>query len=253
MLAQMLSDQAEALSSLGRDAARAVLEAVIKERGTQNRRAELVWTGPETKQSGARDTAVVLSDLFSSARQSVLVAGFVFDHGETLLQALHGAMARGVSCSVFADGEAARNFRRDNWPFGPPFPQVYRFVPAAGVFASLHAKCVVVDHRHVFVTSANFTDRGQTRNIEVGVLLDDEPLASVLETQFSPAVWFVDEARLNVTSTRSRPGAGLLPNSSSRWTLKFVATAMRPAGASLRRTRRSAGHRTAAWPTRTRR
>ena len=187
-------DQAEALSSLGREGARALLAAVLKERNSHNRRPELVWTGPETKQSGARDTAVVLSDLFSSARQSVLVAGFVFDHGETLLRALHEAMVRGVSCSVFADGEAARDFRRDNWPFGPPFPQVYRFVPAVGVFASLHAKCVVVDHRYVFVTSANFTDRGQTRNIEVGVLLDDEPLAAVLETQFSPAQCFVDEA-----------------------------------------------------------
>lgn len=187
-------DQAEALTSLGRDAARALIASILKERDSHNRRAELVWTGPETKQSGARDTAVVLSDLFSSAQHSVLVAGFVFDHGRTLLRDLHAAMVRGVSCTVFADGEAARDFRRDNWPFGPPFPQVYRFVPAVGVFASLHAKCVVVDHRYVFVTSANFTDRGQTRNIEVGVLLDDEPLAAVLETQFSPAQWFVDEA-----------------------------------------------------------
>ena len=190
-------EHAESLSSLGRDAVRALLAAVVEERDSLHRRPELVWTGPETKQSGARDTAVVLSDLFSSARQSVLVAGFVFDHGETLLRALHEAMVRGVSCSVFADAEAAHDFRRDNWPFGPPFPQVYRFVPPQGVFASLHAKCVVVDHRHVFVTSANFTDRGQTRNIEVGVLLDDEPLATVLETQFSPAPWFVDTAAEN--------------------------------------------------------
>ena len=77
-------DKAEALSSLSRDAARALLTAVLRERGSQNRRPELVWTGPETKQSGARDTAVVLSDLFCSARQSVLVAEFVFDHAGEL-------------------------------------------------------------------------------------------------------------------------------------------------------------------------
>lgn len=47
------------------------------------------------------------------------------------------------------------------------------------------AKCVVVDARWVFVTSANFTDRGQTRTIEVGVLLEDVHLAAVLESQFS--------------------------------------------------------------------
>jgi phosphatidylserine/phosphatidylglycerophosphate/cardiolipin synthase-like enzyme len=59
-----------------------------------------------------------------------------------------------------------------------------------GVFASLHAKCVVVDGRWVFVTSANFTDRGQTRNVEVGVLLEDTRLAAVLEAQFVAGEWF---------------------------------------------------------------
>lgn len=128
-----------ALSGLGREAARLLITAVLRERVGGERRPELVWTGPETKQSGARDTAVVLSDLFSAAQQSVLLAGFVFDHGVSVLSALHQAMLRGVSCRLFADGDAARNFRRDSWPFGPPFPEILRFVPAAGIFASLHA------------------------------------------------------------------------------------------------------------------
>ncbi|MDP3569470.1 MAG: DISARM system phospholipase D-like protein DrmC [Archangium sp.] len=190
---ESLVSHAPTLSGLGRDAARLLVTAVLRDRGSRGRRPELVWTGPETKQSGARDTAVVLSDLFSSAQQSVLIAGFVFDHGATVLSALHQAMQRGVNCRLFADGDAARHFRRDNWPFGPPFPEVFRFVPAAGVFASLHAKCVVVDHHLVFVTSANFTDRGQNRNIEVGVLLHDENLAAVVEGQFSSARCFVEE------------------------------------------------------------
>lgn len=190
---EALVSHASSLSLLGRDAVRALITTLLHERQGNARRPELVWTGPETKQSGARDTAVVLGDLFRSAQQSVLIAGFVFDHGATLLEALHQAMLRGASCTVFADGEAARNFRRDNWPFGPPFPQVYRFVPTAGIFASLHAKCVVVDHRRLFVTSANFTDRGQNRNIEVGLLLDDEALAAVVEAQFVPAPWFVED------------------------------------------------------------
>ncbi|WAM28564.1 phospholipase D-like domain-containing protein [Myxococcus sp. NMCA1] len=47
-----------------------------------------------------------------------------------------------------------------------------------------------MDARWVFVTSANFTNRGQTRNIEVGVLLEDTHLAAVLEAQFSTGEWF---------------------------------------------------------------
>jgi len=34
------------------------------------------------------------------------------------------------------------------------------------------------------VTSANFTDRGQTRNIEMGVLVDDPGLANRLVHQW---------------------------------------------------------------------
>jgi phosphatidylserine/phosphatidylglycerophosphate/cardiolipin synthase-like enzyme len=49
----------------------------------------------------------------------------------------------------------------------------------------------VVDGRQVFVTSANFTDRGQTQNVEVGVLLEDARLAAVLEAQFSTGEWFI--------------------------------------------------------------
>lgn len=48
----------------------------------------------------------------------------------------------------------------------------------------------MVDGRWVFVTSANFTDRGQTRNVEVGVLLEDARLAAVLEAQFVAGEWF---------------------------------------------------------------
>jgi phosphatidylserine/phosphatidylglycerophosphate/cardiolipin synthase-like enzyme len=55
-------------------------------------------------------------------------------------------------------------------------------------YASLHAKCVVVDERWSLVGSANFTDRAQTRNIEVGALLDDPLFAQALLGQFRGAV-----------------------------------------------------------------
>jgi phosphatidylserine/phosphatidylglycerophosphate/cardiolipin synthase-like enzyme len=48
----------------------------------------------------------------------------------------------------------------------------------------LHAKCVVVDERWAFVTSANFTEAAQERNIEAGVLLDHPKLAEALVARF---------------------------------------------------------------------
>lgn len=191
---EALSELTTVLNSVGRDGCLAAVAAVIAERRRTAASPELVWTGPESRRSGARDTAVVLADLFGRATARVLLAGFVFDHAAAVLEPLHAAMARGVACRVFADAAAASAFTRDHWPFGPPFPEVYGFLPAPGTFASLHAKCVVVDGRWVLVTSANFTDRGQTRNVEVGVLLDDSNLASLLEAQFAAGDWFKRES-----------------------------------------------------------
>jgi PLD-like domain len=178
------------LNTVGREGVLVLIGALLTERRMQQEPPELVWTGPESRSSGARDTAVVLADLFRRATTNVLLAGFAFDHAAAVLGPLNEALQRGVSCRLFVDAGVATDFLREHWSFGPPFPEVYTFAPEQGVFASLHAKCVVVDGRWVFVTSANFTDRGQTRNVEVGVLLEDVRLAAVLEAQFVAGDWF---------------------------------------------------------------
>ena len=53
---------------------------------------------------------------------------------------------------------------------------------------SLHAKCVVVDDERSFITSANFTDRGQTRNVEAGVLIEDRAFSGELGAQWRQLV-----------------------------------------------------------------
>ena len=80
-------------------------------------------------------------------------------------------------------GKHARAFVQqvliDNWPWQDNYPEFYydpRTVEPGSV-ESLHAKCVVVDERLTLIGSANFTDRGQTRNIEIGVLIDDAAFA----------------------------------------------------------------------------
>lgn len=177
------------LGDLGLDGVTSVIAAVIAERRRiVGQEAELVWTGPETKVSGARDTAVVLRELFANARKSVLIAGFRFDHGKTLLEPLHAVMRdHRVACSIFADRSEAEAFIGREWPFGPPFPEVY-FDGRGEQFSSVHAKCVVVDEQEVLVTSANFTDRGQRRNVEVGVLLSDRGFAERLTRQWNSLI-----------------------------------------------------------------
>jgi phosphatidylserine/phosphatidylglycerophosphate/cardiolipin synthase-like enzyme len=86
-------------------------------------------------------------------------------------------------------GAALDAFLEANWPFGSPVPALYCDRRAlrpgqGGEYCSLHAKCLAVDGQRAFVSSANFTTRGQERNIETGVLLHDPSFASQLERQW---------------------------------------------------------------------
>lgn len=195
-----IAELAEVLSGLDAPGAERALSLVITERLCREvPRLELVWTGPEPRISESRDTAVVVRHLFEDARESVIVAGFSFDHGDDIFRPLHAAMRdHGVTTDVFLEiPEKARGhegcaadvvdaFFRKNWPFGDPKPTVYYDPRTAerGSHASLHAKCIVVDDQKALITSANFTNRGHTRNIETGVLIEDAAFASRLAGQW---------------------------------------------------------------------
>ena len=67
-----------------------------------------------------------------------------------------------------------QKFKVHNWPAGCRLPELYydcRSLTAAEGPVSLHAKCIVIDGREIFISSANFTEAAQHRNIEVGVLV----------------------------------------------------------------------------------
>jgi phosphatidylserine/phosphatidylglycerophosphate/cardiolipin synthase-like enzyme len=189
------------LSGLDQAGLVAVIQAAMAERQARPlSRTELVWTGPETRVSAARDTAVVVRELFAEAKDSVLLAGFAFTDGREIFAPLHEAMrARGVDARFFlhlndvpgySPDEAAhvgiRRFLDENWPFGDPIPSIYydpRTV-TSGSSINLHAKCVVIDERLALIGSANFTHNAQARNIEVGVLIDDPVFAHDLVRQW---------------------------------------------------------------------
>jgi len=180
----------------------AVLDVALAEREDRKPTPELVWTGPEAPAGTARDTAVVLRSLFEGARESVLLAGYSFDHAEDVLAPLHRAMCEHqvgarffvdipqIEHHVVPDEHLTRFFKGfliESWPFGEPRPRLHydkRALRPGPPWCSLHAKCVVIDGTRAFVSSANFTQRGQERNIEVGVLIEDAGFASYLAGQW---------------------------------------------------------------------
>ena len=184
----------------------AALDLVIAERTHgPHPSLDLVWTGPEAMASTARDTLVVMQEMFAQARQRVVIAGYAFDSGEELFASLHANMVEhDVRVQMFlniprADPgtdtvQHARKFVQqiqiDNWPWTDKLPEFYfdpRTVEPKSV-ESLHAKCIVVDERLTLIGSANFTDRGQTRNIEVGVLIDDASFGRQVALQWQGLV-----------------------------------------------------------------
>jgi phosphatidylserine/phosphatidylglycerophosphate/cardiolipin synthase-like enzyme len=165
---------------------------------------DLVWTGPEAQGIVNRDTAVVVRELFQNARESVIVVGYAVYQGHMVFKTLAERMDQNPNLSVrmfldiqrvFDDQSSlseqvrrfAERFRQQQWP-GNRLPILY-YDPRSletdhTLRASLHAKCIIVDKERAFVSSANFTEAAQTKNIEVGVILGSAAFACKLAEHF---------------------------------------------------------------------
>jgi phosphatidylserine/phosphatidylglycerophosphate/cardiolipin synthase-like enzyme len=188
-----------------------LLRAIATEREAAQRttdRVELVWTGPERTTSASRDTGVVVRELFSAARHGVYVAGFAVHKGRSVFRALADNMASNPTLTVRmflnigrkhhdarSSGQVVQEFMQsfasNDWP-GGRLPELYHdpraLLTEAGPRASLHAKCIVVDNRWSFITSANFTEAAQERNIEAGLVVDDVNLAAALRAHLDALI-----------------------------------------------------------------
>jgi len=172
---------------------------------------DLVWTGPEVPGTESRDTGIVVRELFSRARHSVLISSFAIDQGtkgHELFRPLADRMDANPNLQVrmflnvkrkYRDPTSAtvllrqfaETFRHHVWP-GQRLPEVFHDPRALELTAEsnacLHAKCVVVDEEFLLVTSANFTEAAHERNIEAGILMADRVLAKAIRSQFEMLV-----------------------------------------------------------------
>lgn len=162
-------------------------KSVLAERFRGRPQLQAVWSGPRPRGFLPRSTREALDELFASAKHDVLVMGYAFDQSDDIFRRLQERCAAGVRARflVHLDDEGVKArasgelvqwrdaFLERIWP-GEPYPEVFVDARAEGFqarFASVHAKAVVVDSERALVGSANFTSRGQDRNIELGVML----------------------------------------------------------------------------------
>jgi phosphatidylserine/phosphatidylglycerophosphate/cardiolipin synthase-like enzyme len=173
----------------------------------QQDQVDLVWSGLETSGTESRDTQVVVQELFGQAEHSVLIATYAIDQqqkAEALFSKLAQKLDRSPDFQVrlflnvhrpsdksAKESEVLRafctDFQEKIWP-GERLPEVFydprSLSPGFGPRACLHAKCIVIDDASLFVTSANFTEAAQKRNLEAGILLHDVGLARSVIKQF---------------------------------------------------------------------
>lgn len=179
-------------AGLGREPAlvSVVLRAIEGARLASATRLEPLWTMPGHLVQSSPLTSSVPS-LVRAATTSVTCSTYNFQQTSGLWNALREVVRRPQPARVrlFVDTQAAE--REAQW--NPPSPQeiaqwlkpaaVFRTIEFDGQLVRNHAKFLVIDHRFLLVTSANFSRSAEFNNIEFGLRIDSPNLAESVERE----------------------------------------------------------------------
>lgn len=205
-------DDLNALAKSGFQASQIAIlvDGIVKDRKA---RAELhpdidvVTTGPETDETDTRDTSLVVQELFKNAQKTVVLVGYAIYQGDEIFATLARRMTdnQNLEVSFFVEIERPRDdpstiestlkkykerFIKSQWPAGCREPTIYYDPRSLGrkKNSSLHAKCLVIDGKVIFVSSANFSRAGQHKNIELGITFRSRLVARQIELHFNGLV-----------------------------------------------------------------
>jgi phosphatidylserine/phosphatidylglycerophosphate/cardiolipin synthase-like enzyme len=172
-IAERLSDQSVAQPWKVLRLALQALRIQQEEEAENKVDVEFVATLPARFPQPARATRQVIQEMLRPQCREVILLGYEFsDH--TLIDLLAHVADCGADVIVICDRErgSARKIL-ESWPAAIHPPRVFqdRERDHAAAYASMHAKCLLVDSKDLLVTSANFTFHGMEGNIEMGVRL----------------------------------------------------------------------------------
>lgn len=180
-----------------------LVEAILHER---NQAAgaldlfDLVLSGPDIPGFPVSDTGAVFHSLIESAQESLEFVGYAVHNGRALFERLAARMVASPKLEVRFTVDIARprgdtsiesgivyRFARQFWEKQWPWtlrPRLFYDPRSLSVDlttrSAMHAKCVIADGHTAFISSANFTEAAQHRNIEAGVLIRHAPSAQRL-------------------------------------------------------------------------
>src|ERR1017187_9151872 len=162
----------------------------------QEQHIELLWTGPSpASQIPARRIDQVLNDLIGSAKREILLVTFAAHKISRLTDGLVKALNRGVHVRLILEFEETSQGQLSMDAL-KAFPEVIRqraqiyYWPldkrernASGKPGKLHAKVAIIDDQ-VVLSSANLTDDGFNRNLELGALFYSSDILQRLREHF---------------------------------------------------------------------
>lgn len=192
-------------------AATAIIEAIrdTRTQGTNLALAQtLVITGPSIAGNEILKTGSRFMEVIQHAKRELMLATFALHQGDQILVPIYEAMLRNPDLEVtlivniprkYRDQtlseEVVEAYRREflakHWKWSVR-PKIYYYAASlalqASQRASMHSKFVLADEERCFITSANFTEAAQMRNIEVGVELLSSNEPRVLSSYFKTLI-----------------------------------------------------------------
>jgi phosphatidylserine/phosphatidylglycerophosphate/cardiolipin synthase-like enzyme len=156
---------------------------------------EVCWTGPDAEGPLVTPMAAAVDRLLRDCIEigEILLVGYSFrvpkgSFMEQVVERLVDASKRKAKIQVVLhqdDDSHNTNQLLDAWDVFARKPLVYTWKPSPEhPYTKLHAKCLVVDRLQMLVTSANFTFHGLESNLELGLLVRNQPLASAVHERF---------------------------------------------------------------------
>jgi len=147
---------------------------------------EIVWTGPATELVTTRNTSAVLFENIEAANSSVTLFSFASFTVAGLCERLEAAAKRGVRIRLMLETKHDSGGR-----LGVDASAAFATLRGIAEFYAwpiqqrstggvLHAKFALIDERVAFVTSANLTEAGLDRNLELGLVVRDGDIAKRL-------------------------------------------------------------------------
>ena len=158
-------------------------------------KVEICWTGPDAEGPLVTPNAAAVKELLASCSDTgtILLVGYSLTVGkgsfmEQVRDLLVDASRRHAKVQIVLhrdeEGRNHQELLRD-WDVFARKPEIYTWNPPADhPYTKLHAKCLVVDRLQMLVTSANFTFHGLESNIELGLLVRSQPLATAVHDRF---------------------------------------------------------------------